>query len=152
MKYLFLLIVFVMVSCNSVVTVSVNELLGIGAAGVLCIIIFFALIIDYIKGLIFKYKNYRNNKRQSGIITSLVIVLFLSLSSCTENVRARNFGGQEIIDLPKGKKLVMATWKESDLWYLTEDMDSLYKPQERFFSEKSSFGVMEGSIVFIESK
>ena len=47
----------------------------------------------------------------------------LALASCTDNQRAKNYGGTYTIDLPKGEKLVNVTWKgESDIWYLTRPM------------------------------
>lgn len=58
------------------------------------------------------------------LIVALVAGLLPTLFSCTENQRARQFGGTITIELPPGEKLVMATWKETDLFYLTEPMDS----------------------------
>lgn len=80
----------------------------------------------------------------------LTIIAFLFLVSCTENQRARKFGGTEKIELQKGERLVTATWKQDDLWYLTEVAPEGYKPQERIFKEKSSFGAWEGTVIFIE--
>ena len=54
--------------------------------------------------------------------------------------------------LPKGEKLLMVTWKETDLFYLTEPMDSNYVPKTKIFREKSSYGMLESTITFIESK
>lgn len=74
------------------------------------------------------------------------------LASCTENQRARSYGGDMIINLPKGEKLIMATWKELNLFYLTEPMDSGYVPKNKIFQESSNWGVWESKITFIESK
>lgn len=57
-----------------------------------------------------------------------------------------------IVDLPKGEKLLMATWKEADLFYLTEPMDSNYVPKTKTFREKSNYGMLETTIIFRESK
>jgi hypothetical protein len=84
--------------------------------------------------------------------TIMVILIALSFGACTENQRARNFGGTEKVTLPKGERLVNATWKETSLWYLTEPMPEGYTPQTRTFKQKSSFGVMEGTVIFYESK
>lgn len=54
--------------------------------------------------------------------------------------------------LPKGEKLLMVTWKETNLFYLTEPMDSNYVPKTKTFREKSRFGMLESTITFIESK
>lgn len=56
------------------------------------------------------------------------------------------------IDLPKGEKLLMATWKDANLFYLTEPMDSVYIPKTKTFKEKSNWDVMESTIIFRESK
>ncbi len=85
-------------------------------------------------------------------LLALFVMLILLSTSCTENQRTRNFGGTEKIDLPKGERLITATWKENNLWYLTEPMPEGYAPQTRTFKEKSSFGALEGSIIFIETK
>lgn len=81
-----------------------------------------------------------------------LVVLIASLTSCTENQRARQFGGTITIELPPGEKLVMATWKETDLFYLTEPMDSNYVPKTKTFREDSSWGVMESNVIFKERK
>lgn len=83
---------------------------------------------------------------------ALAAGLLSTLFSCTENSRARQFGGTMIVDLPKGEKLLMVTWKEDNLFYLTEPMDSVYTPKTKTFKEKSSFSIMEATIIFRESK
>ena len=85
------------------------------------------------------------------ILIALVAVASV-FTSCTEQQMARNYGGKMNIELPKGEKLIMATWKRSDLFYLTEPMDSGYTPKTKVFRESSSFGVFESEITFIETK
>lgn len=82
-------------------------------------------------------------------VTFLTACMFFA---CTENERARNYGGEQTVKLPKGEKLIEATWKESNLWYLTEPMDSDYVPKTKVLKESSDFGVWNGKIIFIESK
>lgn len=84
------------------------------------------------------------------VIVSIVIVF--SFLSCTENQRARTFGGTAIVNVEPGKKVIMATWKNEDLFYLVEDMDSDYVPHEKTLIESSSFGVIESKVVFKESR
>lgn len=84
------------------------------------------------------------------ILFSLIIAL--TFSACTENQRAKSFGGKAVIELPKGKKLINATWKDDNLWYLTRNMNKNDIPEEYIFSEKSSFGMMEGVYVIKEIK
>ena len=62
------------------------------------------------------------------------------LSSCTEQIRARNFGGSTTVDLACGNKVVNATWKNVDLWVLTKPMKTEDTPEEYSFSEHSAWG------------
>lgn len=89
-------------------------------------------------------------KKVFGIIT--VAALLLGTASCTEQIVTRNLGGKMDVKLPKGEKLMMATWKNTSLFYLTEPMDSGYVPKKKKFCENSGYGVMETEITFIESK
>lgn len=82
----------------------------------------------------------------------IVLASIFILASCTENQRTRTFGGNMTINLPKGQKLLMATWKETDLFYLIEPMEEDYSPKVKTFVEDSSWGVLESTITFIESK
>jgi hypothetical protein len=82
----------------------------------------------------------------------LSLVLGMSLLSCTENSRVKNWGGEGTIKLPKGKKLVNVTWKETEVWYLTRDMDSNDVAETYQFHEESSYGVIEGTYTIIETK
>ena len=84
-------------------------------------------------------------------IIALAALLMIT-TSCTEQHMARRYGGKIKIELPKGEKLMMATWKEANLFYLTEPMDSGYKPKKKVFRESSNFGVWEAEITFIERK
>lgn len=78
--------------------------------------------------------------------TILVATTFLALlfifSSCTENQRARKFGGKEEIQLKPNEVLINVTWKESNMWVLTEDTLTHVK----YFRENSNWGVLEGEI------
>ena len=76
------------------------------------------------------------------LIIASVAVAFLA--SCTDNQRARQFGGTETVDIPEGRILVNCTWKQDDLWILTKDTTT----GKMYFNEKSSFGVLEGEINF----
>ena len=86
------------------------------------------------------------------IILVACVVFALSLVSCTENDKVKNFGGNMKVELPKGKKLIFVTWKEDDLWYLVEDMEEGYVPKTKEFIENSSFGMLNGKVTFTERK
>jgi hypothetical protein len=82
----------------------------------------------------------------------LAIVMGVMVTSCTENNRVKNWGGEGNINLPKGRKLVNVTWKETEIWYLTRPMDSNDVAESYQFQEESSWGVMEGTYNIIETK
>ena len=82
----------------------------------------------------------------------LAIVMGVMVTSCTENNRVKNWGGEGNINLPKGRKLVNVTWKETEVWYLTRPMDSNDVAETYQFQEESSWGVMEGTYNIIETK
>jgi hypothetical protein len=78
-----------------------------------------------------------------------VIVMF---GSCTENSRVKSFGGEGTINLPKGRKLVNVTWKETQVWYLTRPMNSTDVAETYQFHEESSWGMVEGTYNIVETK
>ena len=83
----------------------------------------------------------------------IVILLTISMLTSCDQYFTRKFGGNTTITLEKGEKLIEATWKDGgDLWYLVEPMDSDYTPKTKVFKESSLFGVMEGSVTFVETK
>lgn len=86
------------------------------------------------------------------ILLVLSVFSIIGFTSCTEQTRAKNFGGSMTINLPPSQKLVNATWKNTELWYLTEPAGENFQPKVLLFQESSNFGVMEGTVKFIESK
>jgi len=81
-----------------------------------------------------------------------IALLAISLASCTENSRVKNFGGEGTLNLPKGQKLITVTWKDTQLWYLTRPMDSTDVAETYTFHEESSFGVLQGTYNIVETK
>jgi hypothetical protein len=84
-------------------------------------------------------------------ILSIVAIALLA-TSCTENERVKNFGGEGTINLPVGRKLVNVTWKETEIWYLTRPMDSTDVAETYRFQEESSWGMVEGTYNIVETK
>lgn len=76
----------------------------------------------------------------------------LLLTSCTENSRAKAWGGTATVDLAPNTKIISATWKESQLWYLTRPMRVDEVAETSTLTEQSSFGLVEGKVVFKETK
>lgn len=97
-------------------------------------------------------KNYKSNLVAviGGILFALCVALMFI--GCTQNQMAKRFGGTTTIKIEKGQKLVEATWKENSLWYLTEPMEDDYVPKTKVFREDSNFGVLEGKVIFEESR
>lgn len=73
-------------------------------------------------------------------------------AGCTTNMMTRKWGGRQTINLPRGRKLVEVTWKDNNLWILTEPMDSGYVPKTKTFYEDSSWELLEGVITIVESR
>ena len=82
----------------------------------------------------------------------LAIMMGVMVTSCTENERVKAWGGEGTIKLPKGRKLVNVTWKETQVWYLTRPMHKDETPETYQFQEESSWGMVEGTYVIHESK
>jgi hypothetical protein len=80
------------------------------------------------------------------------LLTILSFSSCTEQERARNFGGKIEIEVPTGYKVTSATWKETELFYFMEPMEEGYVPKEKKFVESSSYGIWESEVIFKEKR
>ena len=71
-----------------------------------------------------------------------LLLTVVSVSSCTENERAKKFGGDQDITLKPSEEFVNATWKDDNLWLTTKDTLT----NEYIMREKSSYGVWEGEI------
>lgn len=87
------------------------------------------------------------------ILTTIMILgTLVTITGCTAQSKAKNFGGTYELKLEKGRKLINVTWKEDELWYLTRSMTDNDKAENYEFKEDSNFGVMEGKVVIKESK
>jgi hypothetical protein len=75
-------------------------------------------------------------------IITLIIAL-LTLVSCTDNQKARSFGGTETIKLEPQEKFINITWKQDNLWVIVQDTIT----KKYYAREKSSFGIMEGKVI-----
>jgi len=85
------------------------------------------------------------------IIAVLMLAGMVALSGCSQ-LASRSFGGDYTHELPKGEKLINATWKEDSLWYLTRPMEEGEEPETYKFQADSVFGVFEGTVTVVESK
>ena len=74
---------------------------------------------------------------------TMVAITLLALASCTDNQRARSFGGTETIKIESQEKFINITWKQDNLWVIVQDTitGTIYA------KEKSSFGIMQGKVI-----
>lgn len=90
------------------------------------------------------------------IITLFAIVLLtitaVTMTSCTEQERAKSWGGEMTVTLQPNQKLVNVTWKENNMWILTTPMTSDDTAVVYEFVESSNYGLMEGKITIVESR
>ena len=80
------------------------------------------------------------------------MILTLSLLACTENQRARAWGGTMEVQIPCDQQVFDVTWKGEDLWYATQPAAQGWIPQTKRFVESSSFGVIQGEVRLVESR
>ena len=73
----------------------------------------------------------------------MILVAMVVMSSCTENARARHFGGTETLALKPNEKVLNVTWKDNEMWVCTQDTIT----RVVYFREKSSWGVVEGTVI-----
>jgi hypothetical protein len=81
----------------------------------------------------------------------ILLVVAFTMVSCTQNTRAKSFGGTSTVELKEGRKLIEATWKEDNLWYLTRVRREGESIETYEFREESSFGMMNGTVIFKEN-
>lgn len=84
-------------------------------------------------------------------ITILLLTALISMS-CTEQQRAKKYGGTATENLPANQKLVTVTWKETNLWYLTRPMSATDVAETYEFKESSNFGILNGKVIIKETK
>ena len=74
---------------------------------------------------------------------TMVAINLLALVSCTDNQRARSFGGTETVKLGPNEKFINITWKQDNLWLIVQDTVT----GNYYAREKSNFGVLQGKVV-----
>jgi len=87
------------------------------------------------------------------LVTLVVGISLAGSTGCTENIRAKGFGGALTKQLPCDQKLGNITWKDGgDLWYSTRPMRKDEQPETTTFAEDSRWGLVEGKVTFIETR
>jgi hypothetical protein len=82
----------------------------------------------------------------------MISIIAIMLMSCTENQRAKSWGGTADVNVEPNHKVVNVTWKDNDLWILVRPMTSTDVPETLVFYEKSGWGVLNGKYVIHEQK
>jgi len=95
--------------------------------------------------------NVKTSNWLFGILMILIVGISFVATSCTENTRAKRWGGSMTVTLDSHQKLVNVTWKDSHMWILTRPMRVGETNEVYTFKEKSTYGVMEGTITIVES-
>lgn len=89
-------------------------------------------------------------KKLIGVFAALLVAA--TFFSCTQNQRAKAWGGEADYDLECGQKLIEVTWKGDQMWMLTRPMREDESAETYSFVEESSFGLMEGTVTIKECK
>jgi hypothetical protein len=82
------------------------------------------------------------------VVLVLTLILFVG---CTEQHMANQFGGKTTVEVPANKKFMNITWKTPNgLWILTRDRKPGDTKETYNFTESSSWGIFEGTVVIVE--
>ena len=92
------------------------------------------------------------NCMQRACVTLTLFSMSAVMTVCTDNIRAKSFGGTAARQLPCGQKMVTVTWKDADLWVLTRPMRADEQPESYAFSEDSRWGIVQGSVHLAETR
>lgn len=82
----------------------------------------------------------------------ILICLAAIMAVSCENYTTKHLGGTMTIDVEPGYKVTSATFKQEEIWYFVEPMDSTYVPTQKKLVEKSMFGALESTIIFNETR
>lgn len=88
------------------------------------------------------------NPMKKGFLLFLMIMAaaLVVLPSCTDNQRAKKWGGNMSYTVQPGEHFVNATWKDSDLWIITQnDATGVY-----YMHESSNWGILEGRVTITD--
>lgn len=74
---------------------------------------------------------------------TLLGLLLIGLTSCSDQKMAKAYGGTATIEIPKDNVVISGSWKDGgNLWVLTRDTVT----NEVVYREYSSWGLIEGKI------
>lgn len=87
-----------------------------------------------------------------GIVTLIIFGIIIGAFNIAYNSQygARVLGGESTINLQQGKKLITATWKAQNFWYIVRDRRPNEPIETYEFKERSMFGVIQGVMIINE--
>lgn len=88
---------------------------------------------------------------KKAILCAIALLAAITLTGCTQQDMAKNWGGTYEIELPAGQELELVTWKESNLWILTKERPVNEDPETHYYREDSTYGIFEGEIIIHEN-
>lgn len=83
-----------------------------------------------------------------NIFRAAILSSVFLFSSC--NQFAKHFGGSITVELEKDQTLVNCSWKRESLWILVRARESGEVPKTYKYTEKSAYGIIEGTVTIIE--
>jgi len=81
---------------------------------------------------------------------TVFLALVVMLGVGCEQAVTRQFGGEMTQEIPCNTRLVEATWKDADLWFLVRTLEEGETPRKFIFKESSTYGAFEGTVKFEE--
>ena len=78
----------------------------------------------------------------------LATITILFLYGCTDNQRAKSWGGTKDVTLEPNHKLINITWKDDEVWVLSEDTLTGIS----YFKEQSKYGFVQGQVIINPAK
>ena len=93
-----------------------------------------------------------NLNESRALFVVLLTFLGFAMTACTQNQRAKTFGGEITIQVPCDHVVFDVTWKGEDVWYATQPPMADWRPERKSFIEASSYGVIEGKVTLVESR
>lgn len=84
--------------------------------------------------------------------TFATLIVAVALTAGCDQAVTRMWGGTSEVKLPPNSKLVTATWKDANLWYLIRTMRPDEQPERLVFQESSAVGLLQGKVIFVEGR
>jgi hypothetical protein len=97
----------------------------------------------------------KNNDKTTfwTLFVTMAVIATCGLVACTENQQVAELGGHGTINVAPGQRVVGAVFDhDDDLWILTRPLLPDETPTTFTLTEKSKYGMLEGSFELQESR